>query len=332
MRGLPSTASEEATMQQTNAISYQVPFTSDSNLAKGLYVLAALGGASPHRFQVDTGSVGILVPRRNLGPDYQDFDPSQDIKFGYVSSGAVYWGQWVKVPVVLGVPPTWDGTDDNYPVAQIEVFAVDRPTEFCGGVLGIGFAIGGLADGGPARNPLLHLTYHSATLSPGYIVSSQAINAGLTPLDTAGFAFGSLDRNASGEDWMQPMGSLGLPDGFSVDLPVLMDTGIDEMLLWLHADDRPPTLANYSELPAGIEVSISVPPADQVGEPVLQYTFVTGDTSQPMAPSQVDWRDGTGINTGRNVLAGADYLYDSAGGRIGFRVPRAQSAPAGVAS
>ena len=75
-------------MQQTNAISYQVPFTSDSNLAKGLYVLAALGGASPHRFQVDTGSVGILVPRRNLGPDYQDFDPSQDIKFGYVSSGA----------------------------------------------------------------------------------------------------------------------------------------------------------------------------------------------------------------------------------------------------
>ena len=90
-------------------------------------------------------------------------------------------------------------------------------------------------------------------------------------------------------------------------------------------------MANYSELPASIEVSISVPPADQMGEPMLQYTFVTGDISQPMAPSQVDWRDGNGINTGRNVLAGADYLYDPADGRIGFRVPPAQSAPAEVA-
>ena len=36
---------------------------------------------------------------------------------------------------------------------------------------------------------------------------------------------------------MQPLGSLGLPDGFSIDLPVLMDTGIDEMLLWLGVAD-----------------------------------------------------------------------------------------------
>jgi hypothetical protein len=48
---------------------------------------------------------------------------------------------------------------------------------------------------------------------------------------------------------------------------------------------------------------------------------MTGDISQPMAPSQVEWRIGNGINTGRNVLAGADYLYDATVGRIGFRVP-----------
>jgi hypothetical protein len=40
-----------------------------------------------------------------------------------------------------------------------------------------------------------------------------------------------------------------------------------------------------------------------------------------MAPSLVEWRDGKGINTGRNVLAGADYLYDAVSGKIGFRVP-----------
>lgn len=158
-------------MGQSN-LSYRMPFTSDSSLADGLHVFAAPGGGAPHRFQVDTGSVGILVPRQRLGPGYQDFDPSQDTKFGYVSSGKVYWGQWVSVPVVLGIPATWDGTG-NYPVARVEVFAVDRPVEFDGGVLGIGFAIGGLADSGPARNTLLHLEYQDAKLSPGYIVSSQ---------------------------------------------------------------------------------------------------------------------------------------------------------------
>jgi hypothetical protein len=304
-------------MGQTNDLSYRMPFTSDSSLTDGLHVFAVPGGGSPHRFQVDTGSVGILVPRQRLGPDYQDFDPSRDTEFGYVSSGKVYWGQWVRVPVVLGVPAMWDGTG-NYPVAHVEVFAVDRPVGFDGGVLGIGFAIGGLADSGPARNPLLHLDYQGAKLSQGYIVSSQAIDAGLTSLNTAGFAFGTLKRNASGYDWMQPTGRLGLPGGFSVELPVLMDTGIDEVLLWLHVNDRPYTLAKYSRFPAGIEVSVAVPSTD----PVLKYAFVTGDMSQPMAPSQVTWRDSYGINTGVKVLAGADYLYDAAEGRIGFRVPR----------
>jgi hypothetical protein len=306
-------------MHSTNDVTYYLPFTSSSSLADGLHVLASLGGGVSHRFLVDTESVGILVPRQTLGPDHQDFDPSQDIEFQYVSSGNIYWGQWVKVPVALGVPAAWDGTGD-YPVAHVEVFAVDQPAEFDGGVLGIGFAIGGLADGGPTRNPLLHLSYQGACLSHGYIVSSQGIDAGLTSLNTDGFAFVALNRDATGADWLQPVGSLGLADGFSVDLPVLVDTGIKEMLVFLNVADRPPVLANYSAFPDGIAVSVAVPPADQVPEPALQYAFITGDTSQPMAPSWVEWRDGNGINTGRNVLAGADYLYDAVGGRIGFRV------------
>ena len=192
-------------MHEIIEISCHVPFTSDSSLASGLHVRAALGGGPPHRFQVDTGSVGILVPRSTLGPDYQAFDPSQDTKFEYASSDNAYWGQWVKVPVVLGVPALWDGTGD-YPTAHIEVFAVDRPTGFDGGVLGIGFAIGGLADGGPARNPLLHLTCQGVRLSRGYILSSQGIDAGLTPTNTDGFAFVALVRDDTAEDWMQPSG------------------------------------------------------------------------------------------------------------------------------
>jgi hypothetical protein len=84
------------------------------------------GRGARHRFHLDTGSVGIVVPRHRLGPDYQKFDCSQDTEFRCASSGRVYWGQWVKAPVVLGVPMTWDGTGD-YPVAEVEVFAVDQP-------------------------------------------------------------------------------------------------------------------------------------------------------------------------------------------------------------
>lgn len=310
-------------MSQRNKMSYHVPFTSESSLSDGLHVSAALGGGAPHAFLVDTGSVGILVPRQVLGPDYQDFDPSQDITFGYVSSGNTYRGQWVKVPVVLGVPAAWDGTGD-YPVAYIEVFAFDRPDDFNRGVFGIGFGIGGQADGGPARNPLLHLSYQGAHLRNGYIISTEGVDVGLTSLNTESFAFIALDRDASRADWMQPFGSVTLsgdfsPDGFYVDLPILMDTGIENMILWLNADSAPPNLASESAFPAGISVNVSAPPAGLEDEPALQYSFVTGYSSQAMAPSQVEWRVGNGINTRRNVLAGADYLYDAAAGRIGFR-------------
>jgi hypothetical protein len=62
----------ERTMSQTNEMSYHVPFTSNSGLAEGFHVSAALGGGVPHAFLVDTGSGGILVPRKALGPDFGD--------------------------------------------------------------------------------------------------------------------------------------------------------------------------------------------------------------------------------------------------------------------
>jgi hypothetical protein len=281
-------------------------------------------------FEVDTGSVGVLVPRKRLGPPYQNFDPSLDVEFGYVSSGKTYWGQWIKAPVILGVPATWDGASD-YPMTEVEVFAADRPTDFDGGILGVGFAIGGLADGGPTRNPLLHLTYQGEKLRRGYIIRSQGIEAGLTPANTAGFAVIAgltpantagfavieLQRNADSADWMQPAGNLGLPDGFSIDLPLLVDTGVGEMLLWLNAANRPSALAGYSKFPAGVAVTITAPLSSDA--PALQYSFVTGDANDPAAPSAVEWRDGKGINTGRHVLAALDYLYDAARGLIGFK-------------
>jgi hypothetical protein len=315
----------ERPVSETNDASYHVPFTSGSSLLTGLHVSAALGGGAPHTFLLDTGSVGVLTPRAVLGADYQKFDPSLDTEFRYVSSGKTYFGQWVEVPLVLGVPAEWDGTGD-YPVANVEVFAVDRPVAFDGGLFGVGFGIGGRADGGPERNPILQMRYHGARLRQGYIVSTEGVDVGLTAVNTAGFAFITLDRDGAGRDWRPPNGSVELsadfsPDGLEVQIPVLMDTGIKCMILWVSIDSRPPGLTADSLLRDGVSVRVSVPAQDPGTAPPLQYAFVTGDASQPMAPSEVEWRVGHGINTGRNVLAGADYLYDAMAGRVGFRVP-----------
>ena len=42
-----------------------------------------------------------------------------------------YLGELVKVWAFLGVPAACDGTSD-YPLAHVEVFAVDQPADFVG--------------------------------------------------------------------------------------------------------------------------------------------------------------------------------------------------------
>jgi len=83
------------------------------------------------------------------------------------------------------------------------------------------------------------------------------------------------------------------------DLPILMDTGIKQMILWLGDVPETPNLTPGTAFPAGVSVTISAPPADLGDAPVLQYSFVTGDASQPMAPAYVEWRAVlNGVNTG----------------------------------
>ncbi len=303
--------------------SYTIPFTADSSLGTGLHIRAVAGSLRTHLFRVDTGSVGMIVPRSVLGSDYPK-DPSKpEIKFQYVSDGTTYYGQWVNVPVTFGVPLGWDGSGD-YPTTRVEVFAVDTPTEFTKGMLGIGFGINGKADGGKERNPLLRLTYKGVNLSPGYTITSANIQIGLTADNTRGFRLINLTKNARGSDWMQPQSKAVLSDSegdmpLLGDRPFLMDTGIAGMILWLSEGtlDLPANEAFRS----GIEISIALPDDGSV----LQYTFTTGEPIQPMAPASVEWKIGNGINTGANVLAGYDYLYDSDQGRIGFRPQSGQA-------
>ncbi|WP_204324322.1 hypothetical protein, partial [Stenotrophomonas maltophilia] len=51
------------------------------------------------------------------------------------------------------------------------------------------------------------------------------------------------------------------------------------------------------------------------------YTFTTGTTGNPLQPNVVDVVGGSAVyvNTGREFFEGFDYLYDAAGGYVGYR-------------
>jgi hypothetical protein len=298
-------------------ISLRIPYTAAYSPADALHVWASLGGGPAHMFEVDTGSVGILVPRAVLGPNILAVDPAKGTTFGFVSSGNSYHGEWVKVSVVLGVPEGWDGTG-AFATTVVEVFAVDTPATFSHGMLGIGFGIEKAANGGPACNPLLHLSCANEVLAPNYIISHEGIDVGIAGHAPNGFSLVQLQRNlCNDKDWQQPLGTTVLSESFVINQPILMDTGISEMLLFLPEGTRPPDLTCYTALPPRIPVSVSIP--DRDGGQALAYAFVTGGDSEPMAPVSVEFRKGHGINTGRNVLAGADYFFDAEAGLMGFR-------------
>lgn len=192
------------------AESCAIPYAPDSSVAEAFHITAALGGGMPHRFEIDTGSVGVLVPRDVLGPAYQNFDPSKDRTVSYVSSGNSYQGQWVTLSVVMGMPASWDGSGD-YPTAMIAVFAVDHmdndlSKKYTQGMFGVGFDIGDQADAGAICNPFLNAVYRGAPLTRGYILTQDGIVLGPTAADAAGFAAVSLRRNAKGDDWQHPWG------------------------------------------------------------------------------------------------------------------------------
>jgi subtilisin family serine protease len=104
-----------------------------------------------------------------------------------------------------------------------------------------------------------------------------------------------------------------------------MDTGISRMMLWVNDGTSIAGVAAGEPFPPGIEIGIVVPASRTNAVPALQYSFKTGETSQPMSPSEVVWKAGNSINTGANVLNGADYLFDYAHGQIGFRIPPAET-------
>jgi hypothetical protein len=283
---------------------------------------ASIGGGPVHRVQLDTGSLGLFVPKNVLGPDAR-VSSTERCTINYVSSGNILSGYRATARVTL-LGKLASG-DVNPPPSTVEMplCAVDTPATFKGGMMGVGFGRGDLR-----RNVLLQMEdVVSGKVRAGYILGTHPqphVVIGLDASHAEGFQKIRLkaDESRNG-DWHRDSlrGCISLPNNphFALECGrLLVDTGISSCILW---GPRDPTLGGTvpdgeTTVPKGVAVEIRPEGLDRG----LKYTFLAG--APPNSPSSVRIRNATtfSINTGRNLLLDYDYLFDAAGGYVGFRL------------
>ena len=322
---------EEAPDYRAFTQSYHIPFTRkvDFDHLTSLHVRASLNGGPPTSFQVDTGSVGIVVSAEEV-PDIDPKAPKGSIK--YSSSGVELNGVWTMVKVTF---PDSRDAKGNVATAMVPVLAVKEKKVSGTGVnsagqkassnphphmFGIGFGRG--TEAHPERNPFVNLAeMQSGTMRRGYTITREGFTLGLTAETVEqGYLFQKLtERKVSPEilalkpglkDWQTAPGSLTVDNHSAAIGTVLMDTGLTNMML------AAPENASSGDLNPGAMVTIHL-----LGDR-LRYRFKVGDTKDPVTPRKVTWikpTHGVFVNTGLRAFAAFDYLYDADGGYLGLR-------------
>src|SRR5262249_53749890 len=235
---------------------------------------------------------------------------------------------------------------------------------------GIGFSGGaGQPQGTPDKNAFLNVTNipGSALLpSPGYILSTQGVQIGLTSSNTQGFALIKLQPLLAPNstqwqpapaspnvltDWQHARGTITV-NGKSGTGSILFDTGVSTAFLTPPVGVKPQTGTG----PNGAECNGSTPPTCAVTGTSIHVSFSTlinavaslaytvgpnngpqnGNPVSPYAAS-IEYNGAPFLNTTVRFLQAFNYIYDAANGFIGLKVTGntpaqyATSAPSGLA-
>lgn len=301
------------------------------------------------RFQVtmDTGSTGILLSSSVIPGYTADSAAKYPRGYEYLSSSdRLYLGHWFPTSV------TFVDSTRGTVTAHVKVLAVDS-SGVCAGYtgngtchrlvrdtgvvmyMGVGFGreYNGQPQGTPDKNAFLNVaeiddvTVAPGTLRNGYVITKTGVQLGLTPANTAGFAYVKLSPASTLlHDWAQaPMcveinGSRCLPGA------VLFDTGIPQMYatvaplpvdtVRVHFPHTSPNLV--TAFAPGTRVTVRFPDA---ANPVAWYGFTVSGTGNPLAPAMpiVAHDSATFVNTGLHFYRGFQVLYDADGGWLGLR-------------
>ncbi|TAJ85379.1 MAG: hypothetical protein EPO10_13735 [Reyranella sp.] len=292
----------------------------------------SLNGARPRWFGMDTGSTGIVVSADHFIPGPHDVSQGPG-RLVYNSSGRILSGEHWMTDVVIR-------RDEHTPVAtaRVQVLRVSRITcleqaRDCRpeseprnvGFMGIGFDRGAAqatADDTSPKNPFVSLVSLASgrpvnSVRPGYAITRTGVHLGMTPALTRHMAFVKLMPKAHRPgvpDWNGAPMTVSV-DGISEQGTMLMDTGINYMFLSPPAGTR---LERGRRAPEGTRIELLMP-ARLRPQPAF-YEFTVGRRGNPLHPERVEVvHDATVfVNTGRMFLEGFDYLYDAAGGYVGY--------------
>jgi hypothetical protein len=291
-----------------------------------------LPGSPPRRFGMDTGSTGIVVAADHYTPGPGDVAAGPG-RIVYNSSGRILTGTQYVTDVVIQ-------RDGSTPVAtaRVQVLRVTgitclehardcRPEQNPRDVafMGVGFdrAAAQGSEASAPRNPFTSLVSLASgapvsSVRPGYIVTRTTVHLGMTAEFTHDFAFVKLAPSAASRpgvpEWSAAPMAVSV-DGVMGDGTILMDTGINYMFLSAPAGTP---LEPGTRAPAGTKIAVYLP--DRRSPQPAFYAFTVGERANPLRPEKVEVvRDrGVFVNTGRMFLEGFDYLYDAAGGYVGY--------------
>jgi hypothetical protein len=317
----------------------------ESATSDALRIRAAVGGGADVgafcAFTIDTGSLGVVVPATDLGPEAVG-PGAPGVKF-YDSSGNTYAGNYYLAPVSFALA---DGTSVTTP--PIKVLGItsaycapgysecpkDPPSPTLR-YLGIGFDRNATAadDGfdSPADNPFLQLANGAdvGDVSPGYVLTGDGdVTLGIT--STSGYATVPLTPSTTVPgDWNGATGCYGFP-GLSDPVhfcgSFLLDVGIKSMFLDLKPSERPPGTFT-DDCPAGHAPCVPATTttlqviAGDPSSPAMSYEVTLSNDVDGAAPTFAQWIDSsqTFVNTGRYPLSLYDYLFDARCGNVGFK-------------
>jgi hypothetical protein len=332
---------------------------------------------------MDTGSVGIIVGSAYFTPPAAGRLDSSFIGPGsetLTSSGIIFVGDWYETIVNL-----YNGNTivarSTVPVMAVTSVSCEQGARVCNPstigatapgthYFGIGFSgATGQPQGTPDKNAFLNVTSipgSSLLPSPGYVLSTQGVQIGLTSGNTQGFALIKLQPLLAPDssqwqtapaspnvltDWQHARGTI-MVNGRSGTGSILFDTGVTTGFLTPPIGVTPQTGAG----PSGAECNGSTPPTCAVTgtsvrvsfsaltNPVASLTYAVGQNNgaqngNPVSPLAVsiEYNGAPFLNTTVRFLQAFNYMYDAANGFIGLRktggtpAQYASSMPSGLA-
>jgi hypothetical protein len=306
-----------------------VASVSEPPIPKGFNIWGSVAGSKSYDFGLDTGSTTLLIAsskvqgvlKKLVGPGqaaHENLEPRDVTVYGnyYLASVTLYKSDNGKKGSSIGTTVPMEVLVTKYACTRGKM-PPSCPYDDGSQYMGVGFGrpspsptsrSGGLIDT-PLTSTFMQLApVVEGTMHPGFIMTPNTVQVGINQASASEFPRIQLAKYPDRPgDWQGPPACLKFSTGGYYCGHMLLDIGIASS--FIHVTEIPPQ-------PTTIEVF-----SPNSKNALLNYSYPSPLASPtPPAPTKVDWIGGSEnfVNTGRNALAAADYLYDAGCGEVGF--------------